>query len=458
MKGVIKVRNIFSVIENGEVEYLKNLLRFRPKGYYFMPAYRSGLWDGYVSFLRKNNVGKYFFPSGFIFAKPEWFEGYVIIDERNKPLVSLKDYQLEGIQLRDYQEEAIKKALQEERGILNLATNAGKTEVAIAVSKSLSNLRVLFITHRLHLLFQTKKRFEDRLKEEVGYIGKGEIYKPESRIVVAMVQSLYEDVRKFENYFKKFQVVFWDEVHHLSSDSWYIIGKKIPAYYRFGLTATVPDVADIRYWKLVALTGKVFYVLKQKLLVESGISAKPYIYMIVVNERKVGDYQEVYKELVEESNYRNGIIKEVCDIFKDLRKVILVRTIRHGRKLLEQVEGVLLTGQENIKERLTFLEKFRKGEIKTLIVTTWFEEGTDIPEVEVFINAAGGLSDNLLVQRMGRAVRRKEKENRVFIIDFYDMGERYLRKHSMNRKKVYEKEGFEVKLLSLVNQLLEVKQ
>jgi superfamily II DNA or RNA helicase len=454
MLARIKIKNIFSYILEGDVEYFKNLLRVREQGYIFSSKYKSGLWDGYIYFVKKNAFGQYYFPSGFIFAYPQWFKDCILIDERQQPSVNLnQDLNLNGIELRDYQKEAIKKAINYTRGIINLATNAGKTEVAIGIAKCLSNLRVLFITHRQHLLFQTKERFEQRLGEKVGYVGVGKHEITNHRIIVATIQTLYS--LNYEKFLNSFDVVFWDEVHHLSSDTWYEVGKRIKAYYRFGLTATVPASITPRWWKLVALTGGIIYRVGQKVLVDRGISALPFIYMIEVDEKRDGDYQSVYKELIEESSLRNNLVKQICEKFKDLRKVLVVKTIRHGEILKQKfiTDAILLTGKEDIKERLFYLEKFRKGEVKTLIVTTWFEEGTDIPEIEVFVNTAGGLSDKLLIQRMGRAVRKKEGENKVIIIDFFDKGNKYLRRHSRNRLKTYQDEEFEVKVIKSLNNI-----
>lgn len=460
---VLRVKNVFTYVDDPPEE-LDRLLRFRPKGYYFMPRYKSGLWDGYVRFLKRISGSRFYFPSGFIFSNPEWFKSYKIIDEREYPEVKFKDYEIEGVSLRDYQRNSIENAINSTRGVINLATNAGKTEVAIAISKALSNLKVLFITHRQHLLFQTKERFEKRLGEEAGYIGVGDIFKPDARIIIATVQTLYNYCKDskmswFRNYLKKFQVVFWDEVHHLSSDSWYNTGKLIPAFYRFGLTATVPDAKDIRYWKLVALTGGIIAEVKQKELVERGISALPDIFMLKVDEKAVGDYKYIYRELIEESEIRNKLLASVSEIFPDRRIVYVVNTIRHGNNLMRYLdEAKFLTGREDIKERLKVIDEFKKGNVKRLVVTTWFEEGTDIPEIEVFVNAAGGLSDRLLIQRMGRALRKKEGRNEVIIIDVFDNGNRYLRRHSKERINTYKEEGFNVRLISNVETIKVIKE
>ncbi|MCM8808376.1 MAG: DEAD/DEAH box helicase family protein, partial [Candidatus Omnitrophica bacterium] len=182
--------NVYAFYEekNDEIE---DFLRIKHPQRMYIEAYKNGTWDGYVRFVKKTPKGFYYFPSGFIFAFSDFFSKFEIVDKRKKKEVILKDYNLQGIQLRDYQIFSIEEALRKERGILNLATNSGKTEVSIAISKALSNLRVLYILHRQHLLFQTVKRFKDRIDEKIGYIGAGKKEGLDNRIVIASIQTFY---------------------------------------------------------------------------------------------------------------------------------------------------------------------------------------------------------------------------------------------------------------------------
>ena len=52
-------------------------------------------------------------------------------------------------------------------------------------------------------------------------------------------------------------------------------------------------------------------------------------------------------------------------------------------------------------------------------------------------------SEIATLQALGRALRRHESKDKVFIYDFMDK-EKYLREHSNARKRHYKKEGHEV--------------
>ena len=55
-------------------------------------------------------------------------------------------------------------------------------------------------------------------------------------------------------------------------------------------------------------------------------------------------------------------------------------------------------------------------------------------------------SEIATLQALGRALRRHETKDKVFIYDFLDK-EKYLRNHSRARKQHYEKEGHEVTVI-----------
>lgn len=141
-----------------------------------------------------------------------------VIDERVAPEPQRNPINLRGIEPRDYQIDSARAAVQYVRGILDMGTGAGKTEVACAIIQYLG-LPTLFIVNKKALLLQTKERFEKRLGIEVSTFGDGKYELGE--ITVASIQSLNKylpDIKKeLNNYF---QVVFVDECHNVSNNSY----------------------------------------------------------------------------------------------------------------------------------------------------------------------------------------------------------------------------------------------
>lgn len=234
----IYVKNVYSILSD-YTEELEKVLTIPYENYWFSNKYKQGLWDGRYHFL-KIKAGYPKFATGLRTFVEKFFNerntNYKIIDERKVPewgwvdeppitkfddawLYPPREPFLKGIELRDYQWEAIVEALKEKRGIIELATGLGKTEIAIGITKILG-LRTLFLTHTQDLLHQTANRFKKRLAVEVGLIGDSE-FEIEPDIIVATVQSLYsllkKNTRAAKEILNSFQVMFQDEC--ISGDS-----------------------------------------------------------------------------------------------------------------------------------------------------------------------------------------------------------------------------------------------
>ena len=147
------------------------------------------------------------------------------------------------------------------------------------------------------------------------------------------------------------------------------------------------------------------------------------------------------------------MIKEIVDEIKKenptSRILILTKSLDHGRTL-ENLLGdscEFLEGANSIGERYKAISRFRRRKkSSTLIGTKILQTGINIEEITHFINARGMKSEIATLQALGRALRRHETKEKVFIYDFLD-GEKYLRNHSLARRRAYNKEGHEVKQL-----------
>ena len=79
-----------------------------------------------------------------------------------------------------------------------------------------------------------------------------------------------------------------------------------------------------------------------------------------------------------------------------------------------------------------------------MIATTIFDEGVDIPELQKVVLCSGGKSQVKLLQRLGRGVRKAPGKKVVEIVDCADTHHPLLRKHALERKKLFKREGFNV--------------
>jgi len=453
--------NVFTKVEHFDEDIeeraLKASLTFQVPNFWFMKSYRNRVWDGRYSFY---NAYSKKFPTGLIPILPEKLQRLLlIVDARKKPKAKFEDPTLIGIELRDYQVKAIQDAVAKERCILTAPTNAGKTECGASIMKVLRPLKVLWLTHRGNLMYQTRDRLAERLDEDIGVIHRDTF--DTKRVTVGMVQTIYHRLRSKKMDVRKFfgnwlshdvDVLMIDECHHQSAGSWKNVAKKCNAYYRIGLSATPLMREEIQNLWLVGLTGDEIKTVRNIDLIRRGISARPRIVRIKNWSMKFvqqSNYRLSYRFGIEENNDRNKTIAGLIRIHKGRGEpiLVLINTIKHGKEILKRApEGtIFLHGILDLDYRDEILNKFKQGEVPCIIATPIFDEGVDVPIVRAMVLGGAGASHLRLLQRVGRVMRKNPTgDNVVTVYDFEDQGDKYLSGHSTYRLQLYRKEGFDV--------------
>jgi superfamily II DNA or RNA helicase len=145
------------------------------------------------------------------------------------------------------------------------------------------------------------------------------------------------------------------------------------------------------------------------------------------------------------------MIKDIVDSVRSnheqARILILVRDLEHGRILQERIGGscYFLRGEDDISSRYSTIRSFTEcGDNSILIGTKILQTGVNIREITHFINARGLKSPIATIQALGRALRRHDNKEVVYVYDFMDTG-KYIGAHATKRCSTYVSEGHEVK-------------
>ncbi len=365
------------------------------------------------------------------------------------------------VETRPEQLEAVNAALQRGRGIIHMATNAGKTECACAIiveyyRQTQQVPRVLFLAHRVGLVQQTADRFRKHLPDSVRIVtlGGGEKSIPKERaILVATVQTASNLLSRldFERFQEKCDILYIDELHINKAWQCSHIVNQNEAPMRFSLSGTVDKENKIKMLHYVGMTGPIIAETKNKELVDLGRSAKPIIRFLEVNSEEIpkrSGFAAGYRLGIVQNEIRNEmVIKETLRYLeKDYKTLVTVSRISHGMRLKRMFEKEIdlpvefLSGSTPMDIRKRVIQRFEKGKIGVLIGSQIFDTGVDIPSIAAWVAAGGGLGWELVLQRLGRVLRRKEGENKVYISDFVDLHNRYLMKHSLARMRHYQNE------------------
>jgi superfamily II DNA or RNA helicase len=474
----IKVAHVFSRL-TGYVPYdiLDRVTSYQVPGCWFSKAFQQGRWDGRVRFSKKLRNGTIVIPTGFLTRLTRELDEagheYRLYDDRD---LSTPEpcYELGGGLRIDqgrysYQAWALDQALLKGRGILKIATGGGKTEVGAAIIRSLQPLlkeqgkRSIWLTHRGILAEQTKARLEERLEQKVGLFGYGS--RSVEEVTVLMVQSSREygaEEQKLLNHLvDSCGLIIFDETHHLESDEWYTLAKRVQAPFRFGLTAT-PKITGAGLG-LLAMTEDLVCDIPAWDLVERGVLVPPRIWLVKIDQPQLDrklHYQTVYKLGIVENKQRNHRICQIAQQFKSEGKscLTLVYRISHGDMLADLLckSGVrteFLSGRDSNAKRAKCLAALKSGELHHIVgQTQCFGEGLDVPDVRAIINATGTAGggnaeddeDNgrLTKQILGRGLRRAPGKTYVDYVDFLDYHHVKLKKYSKGRVGTLRAEGY----------------
>lgn len=403
-----------------------------------MAAFKSGAWDGRVALY---DSGTGFLPYGLLGKVLQVLKkmnvSYEFIDERVKPK---KIHHFEkNVNLRDYQERTQAKALEQGRGILQLATGAGKTKTASAIVSEYG-LNTIFFVHTKFLLGQAKEALQEVLGTTVGQVGDGIV--DIHPVTVAMVQTTikalggeykpseddlegesaqYEDdtdIRGKEqmiiDMLNQTELIFFDECQFVAAETFYTIANYCAAYYKFGLSAT-PYRSDKKDLMIEAALGPVIDKINASYLIKRGFLTRPKIHYFPVGRLKGGEernYQQVYREEIAENVYRNQMIVESTRRLnaKNRSVLILVQQVNHGKLIQEMfrqkgMDVEFVYGDDNMDKRDLEVYKLRTKKKLALIATTIADEGLDVPSLDAVILGGGGKSPSKGMQRVGRAIR-----------------------------------------------------
>ncbi|MDT7891293.1 MAG: DEAD/DEAH box helicase family protein [Thermoproteota archaeon] len=359
--------------------------------------------------------------------------------------------QKKDLSLKEYQEEALEAwLLNNKKGIVVLPTGTGKTFVGLA---AISNVRAptLIVVPTLELMEQWYWRVKEFFDVSIGRFGGG--YKEIEYITIITYDSAYINAEYIGN---KFELMIFDEVHHLPSEGFRQIALLSASPYRLGLTAT-PEREDGLHELLPSLVGDIVY--RRSVVEMKGKYLAPFEivrYYVDLSEEERKKYEELrkkFKKFFDEhgikldslEDFYQMILKsgkdrkarEALIAWNEARKLALNASNKLNalEKILEKHKGeriIIFTEYNSFarliskkylipeityrtpeKERIITMERFRKGIYNVLVTSKVLEEGIDVPSANVGIILSGSGSKREFIQRLGRILRPMKDKNAI---------------------------------------------
>lgn len=472
-KNYIKLENVpreLDILLDRKFSYLVN-------GHEFSDLFRTKKWDGKVH-LYNERVKT--LPLGLFSMMQELITDFNEYFNRNYILRLKEDYRTPCIEadikykfnsqkyeIRPYQEQAIKTAIVNRIGIIEMGTGAGKSLVAAEIIRRV-NTHTLYVVNRIELVEQTIEMFEDYLGVKPGRIVEGKMELTKG-IVVASIQSINAIMKRetLENYkIRKFLnqvgMIVYDECHNCKDAGTYKILSKavMNANFIFGMTGTSFRF-DEHTLRMKGLVGDVIYKKTTEELVKEGFLT-PTQCLFLTNELIMNDnlkgnpiegYHSEYDVYITNSNFRNELIKKIVEENPKKKILILTKLIKHGENLEQLIPGSkLITSKTNKNLRKEDFEDFKDSKYNVLIGSMQiFSTGINIPDLDILINASGNKTTVGTIQSIGRSMRKSEGKEIAYYYDFLDLGNKYFQDAAKQRMKILEEFGHEIKKMEIKN-------
>ena len=472
--SVLVIGGTDHIIDPSLISNIRDYLSVDVPGAFHSPQFQKRVWDGKKYYCTPG--GKV--PTGMIpvllsFIEDEYQDLEVeIVDERGPQVAfsevfspGVGDYEMAGDY--EYQRKLIAafdnyitfrgQKIYFPRGIVDAATNAGKTTIIAGIYTNVlnSDKKMLILIHRKAIY----KQLVDFMGEIFGDVGQvNDKYYEIKQVTVAMVQSLsnrLQDSVTARHDIASFNILVVDESHRAGSKTYKSILKHSTAYLRAFMSGTALDSADI-VSKLdqISFSGPKLAEVSKTELMGKGISTPVEVRVHLCNTllfSPVVDYRDVIENCVHYSSERASVMKRIIDSATG-PVLIAVDKIEHGKYIHEWLVGVYSTEKNGIvvefthgqdPKQLEKIDAFKKGEFPVLISTGILSEGVNIPRVQEIIYAPGGKAKVGVKQWMGRAERLFQGKEKAVFHDFWDVG-RYIQKHSAARMKIYGDENLPV--------------
>ena len=349
-------------------------------------------------------------------------------DSENKviDLFEPKGAQIEALYaLNNTREEGFDKAL------VVAATGIGKTYLAAFDSKNAS--RILFIAHREEIIKQAARSFKNvRKSDDIGYFFNSSKDKDKS-MIFALVQTLGKDEYLNENYFKKdyFDYIIIDEFHHAVSGNYRKIIDYFTPKFMLGLTAT-PERLDSK--DVFALCDyNIVYEIRLCDAINKGYLV-PFRYYGIYDdtvdysnvEFKNGKYMEKQLEEALMLNKRAELILNYYRKYNSKRSLGFCTSKKHAEYMAKffSENGVksaaVYSGKngEYTEERNEAVNKLAKGELEVVFSVDMFNEGLDIPSIDMVMFLRPTQSPTVFLQQLGRGLRKFADKKYLNVLDF----------------------------------------
>ena len=321
------------------------------------------------------------------------------------------------------------------RGQLVLATGLGKTIIMAEVVADLyrdgliSGGRALVLAHTRELVDQLHKAFWQQLPSWVPthQLSEGERPSHWDGVTFATIQSVASQVENVP----LFGLVLVDEAHHIGAETFQRVISALSPPMLGGVTATPwrGDRFDI---------DKVLGPALVKIGIAEGLQ---HGFLAELDYRLLADNLDW--SLVQQASKHNyslaqlnrrliiptrdeeaaRMIKQAFENEQRRAGILFSPTVTHAKAMAAMlrrygIRSEPIYGEMTARERDRLMSRFRVGQLEAIVSVDLFNEGVDVPDVDLIVFMRATHSRRIFVQQLGRGLRVTSGKENVIAMDF----------------------------------------
>ena len=317
------------------------------------------------------------------------------------------------------------------RALVTAATGVGKTY--LAAFDSLGFDRVLFVAHREEILNQAAISFKNvRNSDDYGFF-RSSAKDTDKSVIFASVSTLGREQYLNERYFipEYFDYLVIDEFHHAVNDQYQRIVEYFHPKFLLGLTAT-PERMDGRNIYEIC-DYNVPYEITLRDAINKGMLV-PFHYYGVYDDTDYsglhlvrGRYDEKdLNRLYVGNAHRHDLIVKYYKKYGSKRALGFCCSRVHAEEMAKEfcARGIpsvaVYSGDTGnyAENRTDAVNKLKNGDIRVIFSVDMFNEGVDIPAVDMVMFLRPTDSPVVFLQQLGRGLRKSKGKSYLNVLDF----------------------------------------
>lgn len=355
----------------------------------------------------------------------------------------------------------------ENKALIIAATGSGKTYLSAFDVKRFKAKTMLFLVHRENILIKAKQSFEEILPQINSFgLYTGNKKEQDKNYLFSTIQTMSSNFLEFSQDF--FDYIIIDEAHHATSPSY----KKILDYFKpkflLGLTATSNRMDGNSIYEVfdenIALDIRLNDALEHNLIV-------PFHYYGISDIQSI-DYENVDLTKIDllakllSVNKRVDFIIDKMNFYSNSgnkRKVLgFCVSKEHCNFMSEEfnkkgINSITLTSEDTISKREESIKRLENenDSLEVIFTVDIFNEGIDIPSINMVLFLRPTNSPIVFVQQLGRGLRKYKNKEFLTVLDFIGNHKKaYLIALALVGNKMIDKESIK---LSIENNFADFK-